>query len=456
MTVYPLPVLEESELATATESLLGRGARMLTGSVVDMAGVIRSKSVPIGRAGAFHRSGAGASPTWNVFCIDNAIAFTPRFTVAGDLRLRADLAAARVLGEGMAWAPAEMFYQSGEPAPVCPRGRLRQVQSGAESRGFSMLVGCELEFVLTQADGSALAGRPWNAYGLSSVLDAERFLMDLVQACADASLPVEQIHAEYGTGQYEFAIAPSDPITAADHVVLARLVTGRVARRHGFGVSFSPLPFEGGSGNGAHQHLSLMLQGQPLLSGGDGPHGICDRGGAAIAGIVAGLPEMIAVLAGSVLSSQRLQPGHWSGASACWGLENREAALRFCAATPGNPYGANLEVKCIDPSANPYLSTAVIVGLALNGITANLALPAEVVGDPTAQTQAEAAATGTIRLAPDQGAALDALATSALAPVLLGEDILDATLAVRRHELDTYGKDTTSELAERFRFAWSA
>jgi glutamine synthetase len=319
-----------------------------------------------------------------------------------------------------------------------------------------MLVGCELEFVLTQADGSALSGRPWNAYGLSSVLDAEPFLTDLVQACAEASLPVEQIHAEYGNGQFEFAIAPSDPITAADHVVLARLLTGRVARRHGFGVSFSPLPFEGGSGNGAHQHLSLMLEGQPLLSGGDGPHGLCDHGGAAIAGIVSGLPEMIAVLAGSVLSSQRLQPGHWSGASACWGLENREAALRFCAATPGNPYGASLEVKCIDPSANPYLSTAVIVGLALNGITANLALPAEVVGDPTTQTEAEAAASGTVRLAPDQGAALDALAASALAPVLLGEDILDATLAVRRHELDTYGKDTTAELAERFRFAWSA
>src|SRR5690606_4458129 len=109
----------------------------------------------------------------------------------------------------------------------------------------------------------------WNAYGLGALLDVERFVLDLLAAADRAGLPVEQIHAEYGDGQLEFSIGPSDPLTAADHVVLARLIACRVARRHDVAVSFSPLPFAGGSGNGAHQHLSVSRAGAPLFSGGD-------------------------------------------------------------------------------------------------------------------------------------------------------------------------------------------
>jgi glutamine synthetase len=451
----PLPVLGEPELRSVEEHLDASGVRVLVGSVVDMAGVARAKQVPARRARGFHRSGVGASPTWNVFCIDNAIAFTPRLGVAGDLRLRADLGAVRPLGDGLAWAPAEFFTQQAEPAPICPRGLLRRTQAALEAQGLVALVGCELELVLTSADGSALPGRPWNAYGLSGTLDREAFLRDLVESCENVGLPVEQVHAEYGDNQYEFSLGPTDPITAADNVVLGRLVAGRVARRHGFGVSFSPLPFAAGSGNGAHQHLSLSRDGVPLLSGGDGPHGLTDDGACAIAGIVAGLPDLLAVFAGSVLSAHRLQPDRWAGAFACWGLENREAAVRFCAATPGNPHGANVEVKCIDPTANPYLSTAVILGLAQDGLSRRAPLPPEVVGNPAEQTDADAARTGTVRLASDQGAALDALAAAPLGGRLLGEDILDALLAVRRHEHGAYGKEDLTVLTDRFRFTWS-
>ncbi len=63
-----------------------------------------------------------------------------------------------------------------------------------------------------------------------------------------------------------------------------------------------------------------------------------------------------------------MQPGYWAGAYNCWGTENREAAVRFLIGGPSNPYGANVEVKVIDPSANPYLATATILGLAQHGI----------------------------------------------------------------------------------------
>jgi glutamine synthetase len=451
VTSYPMPVLDDEELAAAQSRLAEAGVRLFTGSIVDPAGVIRAKHVPVSRAPAFHVNGMGASPSWNVFCIDNGIAFTPRFGVVGDLRLRADLCALRVLGDGLAWAPAEMFTQHGAPAAVCSRGLLRKVQAALAEQGIGARVGAELEMVLTP-----WAGAGWNAYGLGPTVDVEPFVLDLVDASEQAGLPLEQIHAEYGEGQFEFSLSPTDPLTAADHVVLARVIAGRIARRHHLAVSFSPQPFAGGAGNGAHQHLSLTRDGIPLFSDGTGPHGLTTDGCAAIGGIIAGLPELLAVFAGSVLSAQRLQPGHWSGAFACWGLENREAAVRFCAATPGNPHGASVELKCIDPSANPYLATATFLGLALEGLSSNASLPPEVTTNPAELTEAEAAGTATVRLPIDQAAALKALDGSALARRLLGEEIVEALSAVRRYESDTYGAADPAVLAEKFRYTWSA
>lgn len=105
-------------------------------------------------------------------------------------------------------------------------------------------------------------------------------------------------------------------------------------------------------------------------------------GEAAVAGVLAGLAEAQGALCGSILSGLRMQPGSWSGANICWGTENREAAIRFMQSGPANPYGANVEVKVVDPSANPYFATAAILGLALDGIERELPLPAEVAVDP--------------------------------------------------------------------------
>ncbi|HEV7974281.1 MAG TPA: glutamine synthetase, partial [Amycolatopsis sp.] len=77
MLNYPMPVLDEAELAAAAAGLAESEIRLLSGTVVDPAGVIRAKHVPTVRARAFHVAGVGASPSWNVFCIDNAIAFRP-------------------------------------------------------------------------------------------------------------------------------------------------------------------------------------------------------------------------------------------------------------------------------------------------------------------------------------------------------------------------------------------
>ena len=251
------------------------------------------------------------------------------------------------------------------------------------------------------------------------------------------------------------SLAPASPVAAADQLVLARMMIGRVARRHGIRVSLSPVPFMGSVGSGAHQHFSLIRQGSPLFSGGHGPHGLSVEGAAAIGGVVAGLPEAQLVFCGSIVSGLRMQPGNWSGAHACWGTENREAAVRFLPATHGNQHGANVEVKVVDPSANPYLATAAILGLALDGIERQAALPPEITVDPQTLTDDQRHQAGVVILTDQQADAIAALDGSSLMRGILGAPVVDAMVAVRRYEHDNYATRTPEELADTFRMAWS-
>ncbi|TAM66088.1 MAG: glutamine synthetase [Microbacteriaceae bacterium] len=454
-TAEALPVHSTEEIAELRDQLAGEGVELVVGSICNSAGIALAKSVPLDRLGTFHAAGLGASPTWNVFCIDGIIAFTDSVGVVGDLRLRLDTDALRVLDGGTAWAPVEIFDQDGDPSPTCSRGLLRKVQSRLQVAGIQARVGHELEFTLTGADGAPFSRAHWTPYGFGPLLDHEAYVHDLLAAAEAAGLGIEQLHAEYARGQFEFSLPPASPLDAADAVMLARLLVSRVARRHGLLASFSPFPFVGGGGNGAHLHFSFTRGGNPLFSGGDGPHGITADGGAAIGGVIEALPHIEAVLTGSVLSGSRLQPGYWSGAFACWGMENREAAVRFLSAGDANPRGANVEVKSIDPSANPYLSSAAVLGAALRGITRGTPLPAEIDVNPLVLTDEQKAAAGVNLLASDQSEIIAAFAESQLAVELLGADIVDNVIAVRRHEIDAYGSSSAEELTEAFRFAWS-
>jgi glutamine synthetase len=244
-------------------------------------------------------------------------------------------------------------------------------------------------------------------------------------------------------------------VAAADQLVLTKLVLGRTARKYGLRVSFSPVPFAGTVGSGAHQHFSLSDDSGSLFEGGDGPSGMTRRGRHVVAGLVDGLPEAQAILCGSVVSGLRMKPGHWAGAYTCWGTENREAAIRFLPAGPGKPHGANVEVKVIDPSANPYFASAAILALALDGLDRELALPPETTVDPATLTAEERAAAGTALLPSDQGSALAALDGSTRLRAALGDQAVDAILAVRRYENDNFGDLAPEALTDRFRMAWS-
>lgn len=433
-----------------------RAVSTVLGTVVNPAGLIHAKTVPLHRVGAFANPGLGASPVWHVFAIDQTgIVVGPGTGVVGDRRIRIDVEELHVLGDGLAWAPGSFYTQDGGPDPYCTRGALRRIEERLAAAGLMALVGHEIEFVLVGPDGAQLPSHLWAQYGLAGVLEFEGFVRDVTDAAGSAGVLIEQLHPEYGANQFEISLAPRSPVAAADQLILTRILISRIARRYGLRVSLSPVPFAGAVGSGAHQHFSLQEKDTPIFSGGDGPHGMSTAGASAIAGLLAGLPEAQGVLSGSILSGLRIQPGHWSGASLCWGAENREAAVRFLVAGPANPHGANVEVKIVDPSANPYLASAAILGLALDGIDRELPLPGEVIVDPADLSADERAAAGITQLPGDQQTIIAALDGSALLRGVLGDAVVDATVAVRRYEGETYGDLSDDELAQRFRLSWS-
>jgi glutamine synthetase len=266
---------------------------------------------------------------------------------------------------------------------------------------------------------------------------------------------IEQFHPESGANQFEISLTPLSPVAAADQLVLARLIVGRVARRYGTRVSLSPMPFCGGVGCGAHQHFSLTASEGPLFSGGSGTRGMTTMGEHAVGGLLRGLLDAQGILCGSIVSGLRMQPGNWAGAYVCWGTENREAAVRFVSAQAADPDGGHVEVKVVDPSANPYFASAAILGLALDGIEHQAALPPETTVDPDTLSDADRREARIVRFPDVQSETVSALQNSKSMRAILGAPAVDATVAVRRLESERYGDLGPEQLADRFRMAWS-
>lgn len=449
MTTTPLA-------AAAIAKLEAEGVSTVIGTVVNPAGLTQAKTVPIRRTNAFADPGLGASPVWHAFAIDQTgIAVTDQFGVVGDQRIRIDLSALRILGDGLAWAPGSFFDQNGTGVPACSRGTLHRIETALAAAGIEAMVGHEIEFLLVAPNGHPLPATVWSQYGLAGVLEYEAFVRDVIAATSVSGIALEQLHPEYGTNQFEISLGPQPPVASVDQLVLTKIVVSRVARRYGMRVSFSPAPFVDDAGCGAHQHFSLTTAAGPVFSDGAGARGMTSMGEAAVAGLIRGLAEAQGVLCGSIVSGLRLRPGNWAGSYLCWGTENREAAVRFVVGGPANPHGSNVEVKAVDPSANPYFATAAILGLALDGIRDTASLPTEVNIDPATLSEADRRRAGIASLSTSQAKSIAALDQSQRLRDILGDPAVDATVAVRRFERERYAHLNREQLADKFRMAWS-
>jgi glutamine synthetase len=427
--------------------------------MVDNAGVARVKAVPIRAWERSARWGVGLSPVFDVCTVSDTFTATPQIGgPVGDLRLIADAAAVRVqpAQPGWAWVPANQYGQDGVAFACCQRSFAQRMAERARAAGIEARLGFEIEWFAGREDHNELvAAHNGPAYGLATLAHLADYIGALVEALETAGVAVGQVHPEYGAGQLEVSLPPADPVGAADLNVFARHTIRAVSVQHGLAVSFAPVVQAGQVGNGGHVHLSLWRHDCNLLANGDGPHGLTSEGEAFLAGVLAHLPALAAIGAPSVASYLRLQPSQWAGAYACWGRENREAALRLVTGMTGSHHREiNAEIKCFDLAANPYLVVGSVIAAGLDGINHELRLPPEMTHDPAATTPADLARTGARRLPSSLAEALAAVHGSKTLRGALGATLFDAFLAVRQAELEMFGRMDPDQLiaAHRWRY----
>ena len=421
--------------------LAERGVHGVVLSYVDTAGVNRIKTVPVGKLASSVRSGTGMSPVFDLFLANDwIVAGDLQGGPDGDLRLVPDLdhVVPLVAQPGWAWAPVDRMTQDGPMHAGCSRSLLRGLVRRAAEQGLEFKASFEIEFALGRGDVPHPRFEPaclGSAYGMTRLVDQSYFCADALAALAAQGVEVDQIHPEYAAGQYEVSVGVLDPVGAADRSVLVRQTLRALAQKHGLRISFSPAVLASGVGNGGHVHLSAWRDGRNLHAGGEGRHGMTAEAESFAAGVLDALPALAAVTTPSPASYLRLQPSHWAGVYAVWGHETRESAVRVVTGTAGTrDRSANLEVKCADLSANPYLVLAGVIGAGLDGSARGLALPEEITGDPARYEGEEADRRGIRRLPTSLPDAVVEFASSELVRRIYGEIVRDAVIAVRRGE----------------------
>jgi glutamine synthetase len=401
------------------------------------------------------------SPVFDLFLADDSIVSGElQGGPDGDLRLVPDLDQLVPLAgqPGWAWAPVDRMTQEGTIHAGCSRTALRRLVSAAEERGVTFQTSIEIEFALGRTDTPWPAFEPaclGSAYGMTRLVEQTDFCADALEALEAQGVDVDQIHPEYAAGQYEVSVGALDPVAAADRSVLVRQTLRAVAQKHQLRISFAPSVVAGGVGNGGHLHVSAWRGGANLHSTGEGRYGMTAEGESFVAGVLDALPALAAITTPSPASYLRLQPSHWAGIYACWGHETRESALRVVTGMVGNrERAANLEVKCADLAANPYLLVAGVLAAGLDGTARSLALPEEIVGDPAALDPGEAEKRGIRRLPTSLPDAIEAFEASSLPQAAYGDLIVDAVLAVRRGEAARCEGLAPEAVAEAYRWVY--
>jgi glutamine synthetase len=348
---------------------------------------------------------------------------------------------------------ADLVLPDGTPWDACPRTFLKRAIAELAAEGYGIQAAFEPEFTIGRREsspaGPAIPDRliPLDdslCYSSTGFHLAHDFTMELVAALEAQGLVVEHYYPELGHGQHELSIRHADGLRAADNHVLYRETVRGVAFRHGLWASLAPKPIPDQAGNGCHLHVSLVsADGANVFIDPGDRYGLSEVGYHFIGGMLAHLPALVALTCGSVNSYRRLAPQMWSSAYTCYGMDNREAAVRICSAL-GNDPGAsvNLELKPSDSSANPYLALGALIYAGLDGIRSKID-PGEAVNvDPALLPDSERARVGAHRLPASLSAALDALVVDDLLMDMLGPLRSAAYLAVKRSEAAHFAQST--------------
>lgn len=334
----------------------------------------------------------------------------------------------------------DIYNVDGTPFLGDPRGNLKRMVKELEAAGFSeMNLGPEAEFFLFKRDEHGNPTMNVNDHGsyfdLAPVDSAENYRRDIVLILEELGFEIEASHHECAIGQHEIDFKYDDVLSACDKIQLFKLIVRTIANEHNFHATFMPKPVAGIAGSGMHCNISLFNEaGNAFYDEGD-ELGLSKTAYQFMAGILAHAKALTAVGNPTINSYKRLVPGYEAPVYIAWAARNRSPLIRI-PSSRGN--STRIELRSIDPSANPYLIMAAVIGAGLRGIKEALVPPARADKNIYHLTEAELEEAKIDQLPSSLDEALNALALDEVVHVALGDHLVNNFIRMKRAECESY------------------
>jgi glutamine synthetase len=347
----------------------------------------------------------------------------------------------------------DIYTPAGDPFEGDPRRILRRVVERATAQGYSYNTGVELEFYLFTPENGQVRPAPHDVGGyfdFSPRDEAALVRQDITRALEDMGMEVEMIHHEVGPGQHEIDFKYADALTSADNAITFKYTVKAIAQRHGLYATFMPKPMFGRAGSGMHTHQSLFKDGQNSFYRADDAYKLSPLAYSFLAGQLDHARALAAVVAPTVNSYKRLVPGYEAPVYVCWAQINRSALVRIPRFSPGRESGTRLELRCPDPSCNPYLAFAAMLAAGLDGVERGLTAPPPTEEDVFHWDADKLAEMGVATLPGALNEALDELAKDEVVKGALGSHAYAAFDRAKREEWDEYRIRVSQWEVERY------
>ena len=364
------------------------------------------------------------------------------------------------------WTPKEMkrarvlcdiYLPSGKPFDGDPRGVLKRTLARLKKeRDFVLNVGPEPEFFLfLQNGGEVIRPVPHDIGGyfdFSANDEAVRVRTELMSALDEMGLEVEMGHHEVALGQHEIDFHFAEALKTADNVLTLKYAVKAIAAQYGLIASFMPKPVFGINGSGMHCHQSIFNQGgENLFYNSQDPFKLSELAYHFIAGQLHHARALSAVLAPTVNSYKRLVPGYEAPVYIGWAQVNRSALIRIPQPMPDDANTVRLELRCPDPSTNPYLAFNAMLAAGLDGIDRALTCPHPLSNLNVYElTREERLEMGIEMLPGSLYEALKAFQSDQVLQDALGNSLTEAFLNSRQTEWETFRTQVTDWEISRY------
>jgi len=348
----------------------------------------------------------------------------------------------------------DVYTPDGKPYIGAPRAVLKAMLERAKKLGYVYNVGPELEFFLFRKDECGCMVPHDRAgyfdYAPSDMASGVREI--ITKNLTQFGFDVEMLHHEVAPGQHEIDFKYGDALTQADRVMTFKYVAKTVAQEHGLHASFMPKPIFGENGSGMHVHQSLydIKKKTNVFYDAKGEFKVSDIARSFIAGQLEHARAFCAVTAPTVNSYKRLVPGYEAPVYVCYGQKNRSAMIRIPRYSPGREQSTRAELRCPDPSANPYLAFAAMLAAGLDGMERKLRPPTPVEENVYEFDEAMLGSRGISTLPGSLMEAVRELEKDKVIMGALGEELGRKYVKAKKQEYDSFRLAVTDWEKERY------